>query len=323
MIWVTWRQHRAEALAAAVLVAVFAVILLAIGLPMHAAFVSRGVGACLTPPAGSPAATDSCHTVVDQFRSDFSYAKAYLIWLNLVPVAIGVFIGAPLVARELETGTWQLAFTQAVPRVRWIVVKLFALGVVILVLTAVFAALVAWFRQPWDALDGRFTPEGFDLEGPTLPAYALFAFAVGTAAGTFLRRSVPALAAALAGFAAVRYSVETWLRPRYQTPITLVWDPVTDRGVTTRGNWALANGVVDAAGHRLDDAQYFDVVYKSALAAGADVPDYVHSHGMHYWSTYQPADRYWTFQAIEAVGYAGLTLLLLSLVIRRVRRRIG
>jgi hypothetical protein len=319
VIWVTWRQHRAEAVTAAALVAAFAVVLLAVGLPMHAAYASRDVGACLA----GPATPDSCHTIIDQFRSDFSYTKAYLVWLNLVPAAIGVFVGAPLVARELETGTWQLAFTQAVPRVRWILTKLVALGVAIVVLSATFALLVAWFRQPWDALDGRFAPAGFDLEGPTLPAYALFAFGAGTAAGTFLRRSVPALAAACAAFAAARYSVETWLRPRYQAPLTQVWDPVTERGSVARGGWALDNGVVDAAGHRLTDAQYFDTVYKAALADRTDVPDYLHSHGMRLWNTYQPAGRFWTFQVVETSIYLGLTLVLLALVVRRVRRHLG
>jgi hypothetical protein len=314
MIWTTWRQHRAEVLAAAVLVAGVTAILLAVGLPMHAAYADRGVGACLTRSAPV-----SCHAVIDQFRNQFSYAKTYLVWLNLVPVALGVFIGAPLVARELETGTWQLAFTQGVPRVRWLATKLVALSLLIVALATAVTVLVTWFRQPWDALDGRLSPDGFDLEGPTLPAYALFAFAAGTAAGLLVRRSVPALAAAGVAFIAVRYSVEVWLRPRYQAPLTQVWDPVTERG-GARGGWSLKNGFVDAAGHHLDQDQYYDTVYKSALAAQTDVPNYLHSHGMRLWNTYQPAERFWTFQLIETAIYAGLTLVLLALVVRRVRR---
>jgi hypothetical protein len=134
---------------------------------------------------------------------------------------------------------------------------------------------------------------------------------------------VPALAAACVAFAAVRYGVETWLRPRYQTPLTQVWDPVTGRGGAVRGGWALQNGVVDAAGHRLTDAQYFDTVYQAALADRIDVPAYLHSHGMQLWSTYQPAERFWTFQLIETSIYVGLALVLLAPVVRRVRRHLG
>jgi len=36
-----------------------------------------------------------------------------------VPGLIGIFWGAPLVARELETGTYRLAWTQSVTRKRW------------------------------------------------------------------------------------------------------------------------------------------------------------------------------------------------------------
>ena len=66
--------------------------------------------------------------------------------LNLVPFAIGAFLGAPLFARELESGTWQLAWTQAVPRMRWLTVKLVALGGLTVALTVAFAALVTWYR---------------------------------------------------------------------------------------------------------------------------------------------------------------------------------
>ena len=47
---------------------------------------------------------------------------------SVVPALIGIFWGAPLVARELETGTFRLAWTQSVTRTRWLAVKLAVLG---------------------------------------------------------------------------------------------------------------------------------------------------------------------------------------------------
>jgi hypothetical protein len=315
MTWLTWRQHRAEAAAALLLVGCLGMALYLTGLPAHTSFAHDSVGACLTQR------TATCAAVIERFRTAFGGVQTLLLTLNVVPAVIGAFLGAPLVAREFEAGTWQLAWTQAVPRLRWLTVKLATLATVTVVLNIAFAALLTWYRQPYDALDGRFAPNGFDLEGVMPPTYALFAFTAGTAAGALIRRSVPALAVTLAAFAGTRFFVETRLRPRFRTPVTAVWDPITQPGMVGRGGWALDYGIVDAQGHHVSYTDsYFDA-YKAALAEHVDVPTYVHLHGLHLWNTYQPADRFWTFQFIEAAIYLCLAAALFALVAWRVRRR--
>jgi hypothetical protein len=42
---------------------------------------------------------------------------------------------------------------------------------------------------------------------------------------------------------------------------------------------------------------------------------------MHLWTTFQPGDRFWTFQFIEASIYLGIAAILLMLVIRQVKQR--
>ena len=96
-----------------------------------------------------------------------------LSWLNLLPALIGAFVGAPLVAREFETGTWRLASTQAVPRGRWLTVKILLLGLGILLLTTSLAAVFGWYRAPLDALQGRFNANSYDFEGLSLPALTI------------------------------------------------------------------------------------------------------------------------------------------------------
>ncbi len=218
MTWLTWRQHRSEALAAAATLAVLTAILLAVGLPMHSSF-DHDIAVCFD---GSTANREMCSTNIAVFQKSFGFTTTVLILLNAVPFLLGALIGAPLLARELETGTWQLAWTQAVPRMRWLSVKTVALVTLIVVLTSAFAALVTWFRQPLDVLYGRNDASGFDVAGLVPAAYALFAFAAGAAAGAILRRSIPALTASLLVFVAVRATVESALRPRYRTPFTLV-----------------------------------------------------------------------------------------------------
>ena len=315
MTWLIWRQHRAEAGIALLLIGCLGIAFYTFGHPMHVSFVRDGVAACTAQPR------DACIPAIEQFRNTFGNVRTMLLMLNLVPAAIGAFLGAPLIAREFEAGTWQLAWTQAVPRPRWLAMKLTALGTATMVLAIAFAALATWYRQPWDALDGRFAPEGFDLEGLMPAVYALFAFAAGTTAGALVKRSVPALAVALAAFAAVRYTIDTHLRPHFGKPVTTVWDPITQRGAIDRNGWSLASGIVDAQGHHLTMAQAYQTVYKAATVDRTDVPTYLHTHGMRLWDTYQPGSRFWTFQLKEAAIYLGLIAILLAVVTWRIGRR--
>ncbi|MFC7484993.1 transporter [Luedemannella flava] len=246
-----------------------------------------------------------------------------LILLNFVPFAIGAFLGAPMLARELESGTWQLAWTQSVPRARWLAVKLAALGALTVALNAAFAALVGWYRQPFD-LFGRFLIDGFDVSGIAPLGYGLFAFALATAAGALLRRSLPALGAALVVFVAVRVAVAGWVRPHYRAPVTLVEDIPAGSGEVRTGtadlrDGIISQGVVDPAGRHLSDLEGAMVQHK-AMAAGLDPTTVLHDEGYHRWVTYQPTGRFWSFQLIEAGLFAGLAALLLVVVVRRVRR---
>ena len=56
----------------------------------------------------------------------------------------------------------------------------------------------------------------FDVTDIVPVGYAIFAMALGICAGTLLRRTIPALAVTLAGFAALRALTALWLRPHYK-----------------------------------------------------------------------------------------------------------
>ena len=72
-----------------------------------------------------------------------SPSTALGILVIVVPGVLGLFWGAPLVARELQTGTYRLAWTQSVSRRRWLLVKL---GVVGLAAMATAGLLSRWRR---------------------------------------------------------------------------------------------------------------------------------------------------------------------------------
>ena len=170
-------------------------------------------------------------------------------------------------------------------------------------------------------MDGRFSPTGFDFEGLAPVGYALFAFAAATLAGTVLRRTVSAMAVSLACYLAVREIVEVWLRPQYTKPLTVTFDLAAqgaDHSNRT-GDWVLSSGIANHLGQHLSTAATNDV-YRAAGPDSDQVDHYFHLHGLLRWVTYQPAHRFWTFQAIEATIFLALATALLALAVRRVRR---
>lgn len=319
MTWLMWRQHRAEALALGVLVAVIGGVLLLLGHGMHALF-PQGLTQCLTPPP----LPQSCRYGLNQLQENYGYTTPLLILLNFVPAAIGGFLGAPMLARELESGTWQLAWTQSTPRMRWLAYKIVVLALLSVAFTAALSGAVGWFRQPLDLLGG-FDITGFDLTGLVPMAYGLFAFAVGATAGTLLRRSLPAVAAAFAAFVAVRIAVAGWMRPHFLAPINHVEAIIPGSGhipdsFGTPRDMIIDSGYIDADGRHITGLAAA-IEENKAGAFGADPTIYLHDHGYQQWVLYQPAGRFWTFQFIETGIFVGLSAALLALVVWRVRRR--
>ena len=144
----------------------------------------------------------------------------------LAPAVIGLFWGAPLIARELETGTSALAWNQSVTRTRWLAVKLTAVGLTAMAVTEGLSLMQAWWAAPLGRAvthgapagvlyQGRFTQLIFASHGITPLGYAAFAFALGVTAGALIRRTIPAMAVTLAVFAALQVAMPLWIRPHF------------------------------------------------------------------------------------------------------------
>lgn len=325
MLWLTWRQHRAELAGAALLLAAVAVPLVVSGLDMRDMFHTTGVPSCLANRASNPA----CGEIVDGFFGTYMDFGSAFTWVLLLPAVAGVFIGAPLLGREFEYGTWKLAFTQTVTRTRWLTMKLILVSLGVAVVAVGFAALFTWWRAPLDAVDGRLRTNAFIVTWPSLSAVTLFAFAVGAFAGALLRRTVVAMVVTLVGYVAVRFPVEEYLRPHYQTPKLRIMDAGVDPGgALGRGvDWVVQNGLIERSGRRLSLAEEYGLmrqVYGNNQALhGLDSPyeRYLLEHGIRRFDEYHPNGSFWTFQLIEAGLFAGLAVVLLAATIWVVRRR--
>ncbi|HET8529298.1 MAG TPA: ABC transporter permease subunit [Gaiellaceae bacterium] len=312
MAWVTWRQHRPQLLGLAGLLVALALAALGTDLPIRAAYHRHALASCLPPATRS-----GCELIVSHFRSEFAPLRSAVRYLIVLPVLAGLFVGAPLLAREYEHGTFRLAWTQGVSRRRWLLAKTLLLGLLVVAAGLAFAGLAAWWRAPFDSVDGRIVPAAFDLEGVVVAGYAFFALCVGILAGVVFRRTIPAMTAAAAAFLAVRLGVEKGLRPHYLAPLHRTAGGLAPQSPTRE--WVLGDHLVDALGRQIGAARE-DLAVAHAQHAGIDPQEYLVSLGWRRLITYQPDGRFWTFQAIELGIFVVLGLLAVAVAVALVRR---
>jgi hypothetical protein len=315
------RDEIRDALVVTLVLAILAALLLKTGLDMANAYQQLGVGTCLAETTRDP----SCNTILYTFVGDYGVAISAVGWLNVLPALLGLFVGAPLLARELEQGTFRLTWTQSVPRLRWLAVKLALVLGVALLASAGLTALLTWWFSPLHQFGALYFPLTFDFEGTVPLAYAAYALTLAISAGALLRRVVPAMAVTIAGFVAVRAPVELWLRPRYLPPNTLTGDPGQVDAMVPKADWVLDNGWVDQMGHQVHAGTVL-----ATCAPGQNSIDFqgvftqcTHAHGWLMSITYQPADRFWLFQGIETAIFLALAEACVAFTFWWVRRRVA
>ena len=342
MIWLTWRQFRPQAIAAATVLAVLAVVLLVSGLSLAHLYATSGVAAC--------ASHHDCESLASSFLRQArigSYDQLHGIAAAIVllaPAVIGMFWGAPLITREIETGTFRLAWNQSVSRYRWIGVKLGLIGLASMVTAAVATLMVTWWAAPINkavVLAGsaspttvtRFTPAAFAASGIVPVGYAAFAFALGVTVGVLVRRTVHAMAVTLTAFAGVQLAWPSWIRPHLIAPVhaVLALGKVSLGGfgsgpgnglfltVGSKGDgWILSSHAANAAGQAI-----------SRVPGGCSTQTggpqtflaCLARKGVRAAVTYQPGSRYWTFQWYETAIFLVLAAVLAAFCYWRVSRR--
>jgi hypothetical protein len=284
------------------------------------------------------------------------------LWLGVLvlvaPGLIGMFWGAPLVAREFEEGTFRLAWTQSVTRTRWMAVKLAVVGLASIAAAGLLSLVVTWWSSPLDRADlNQFAT--FDQRGIAPIGYAAFAFTLGVLAGALIRRTLPAMFVTLAVFIAVRLTEFSWLRPRLLHPVLL--NLALNPGSTGYGQqgtlsvlfssptlmpdppnlpntWITSLAVVNARGQALTTQVLTRACpdigqggggggglgghSKAPQAVVNRTQDCVAKIGTTYHEAvaYQPASRYWPLQWYELAIFLGVALILAAACLWRIRR---
>jgi hypothetical protein len=147
VIWLTWRQFRANAVVTAAFLAAFTVLLVVTGVQVANLAASTGFAAC----------HGNCVTLAGNFITaanagiDSKLFYAGLAVMYAAPALIGIFWGAPLITRELESGTFRLAWNQSVTRNRWLAVKLGLIGLAAMTTAGLLSLMTGWWASPWAA----------------------------------------------------------------------------------------------------------------------------------------------------------------------------
>jgi ABC-type transport system involved in multi-copper enzyme maturation permease subunit len=158
MIRFTWLQFRTQALVGFALLVVAAIVLAISG--AHLAHVNDAfLSACR--------AADDCSRASNPvLNAEKSLQSAVPVIVTITPAIIGMFLGAPLIAHELETGTYRLIWTQGATRQHWLAVKLGLVGLGAMVLGGLLTWMADWWASPLDAANqNRFGVADFGLHG--------------------------------------------------------------------------------------------------------------------------------------------------------------
>ncbi|MFB4424757.1 ABC transporter permease [Streptomyces sp. QL37] len=185
-VWLVWRQHRAA------FWTLIAVTVVGVAVMVHLRGQMMDYLAAQPPTSRRPGGLPpDFEAYADPLFSIGSY-------LSYVPVLAGVFLGAPLIAGDLETGTAKLVTSQSVGRLRWLVVKLAVPAVMLALSTGVLTAVLTWWWSPVKGLSsGLIWTAFFSVTGVVPVAYALLTFTVGVAVGMVLRRTLVSMVVTL------------------------------------------------------------------------------------------------------------------------------
>jgi hypothetical protein len=347
MSWLTWRLFRAQAVTAGACLAVLAVVLGYTGRHLAHLYAVSGVAVC----------QGDCDKLAAKFFNTAAQDPVYLplFWVGagllvLFPAIVGAFWGAPLISRELETGTYKLAWSQDLPRTRWLAIKVGLVAVATAVTAGLGSWLYTWWAGPVDASGGfpvnqghlpRLSPQMFIDRGVVPVGWALFGFMLGVTFGLLTRRAIPAMAITIAVIVLVEIGwpahVRAYLVPAAHASAAISSPSVVGNDMfpgregqltvsvnqvgtplQLRGAWVISNVTLRRSG------QPFTVPTAAVCQGnGFGEPrcdDYIARQHLTQQVSYIPAREFWRLQWTETAILLALSLVLAGVCGWRVRR---
>ncbi|MFJ7271050.1 ABC transporter permease [Streptomyces sp. NPDC099050] len=236
--------------------------------------------------------------------------------LPFLPLLVGALVAGPMVARELESGTWRLALTQSTTAKAWLGSKVLVAAVV-----SVFGslALIGIYRLGWvrvsDTSSLHWYERGvYEATGPVLVGYCLLGVALGTLVGQLIRRTLPAMAVTglLTGLVLLVLGALRWSFLPMVTataPYTVEPESLLSSSVKRGGT-----GLISTTGERIP-GYYCAPEAETRGFCRADV-DVTASY-----ADFHPSSHYWPIQLIETSILLALAAAALYAAFRLVRKR--
>jgi hypothetical protein len=334
LLWTTYRLHRWALWVWLAYVATGAGLLLwAWGPAVNE--MRSAVAACDLDARTAPACATGAYITLNDYQD-------FLVWgfyfLFLAPVLVGAWGAAALTARELETGTAHLAWTQSVTPARWLTAKL-ALPAVAAVagmtlLLALYrlahfegAGLYRYIRngtRPW------WGEDVFTATGVVMVPRVLCAVAVGVLLGLLLRRTLASLGAGLLVMAAGTFAFVLGRRLLWPAEIVYgsrIGSPMPHADLPGGGQ-QVADGMVTASGDLVEGdggTANWDCFEAAQRKSGFDTDGYfacLKDNGFtDVWAAYHPRSHFWPLQYVESGIWLAVAALAVFLSYRLVRKR--
>lgn len=304
LTWVAWRQHRTALTVFVVMVSLVAIFIAVTGFVLHPFRTNVFIAA----PNSQWRLFDATNTLLR-------------LVLPLIPALAGLFLGAPLIAREIETGAERFTWVQGAGRTRWFVATVVPAVVLLAVIATGLGLEYRWWTAPLLGPGRYWRPDLFGLRPLPFTGWIVFGFTLGVFFGAVIRRTVAAMAATVACYLLLMYEAAANWRLNYLPPLhEVAQHPQFAPG----GGYGYSLYFGGQHGPRPD-------ILSSALAWPDGrllrLPQYHHPpawfrlHHIQVLVTYQPGSRLMLFQYIEFGWLIVLSAILLAAALVLIRRR--
>jgi ABC-type transport system involved in multi-copper enzyme maturation permease subunit len=319
MIWMTWQQHRSQALIGAIALALLTLFLLLTGIHMAADY--QPIVPCLAPAMLS---NNKCFFVVNAFRTSYQGIDTMLMLLLMfIPLVVGILVGAPLIAREVEQKTHHFAWTQGITRQHWVLVKLSLILLAGALLEEAITSLWTWWHGPLAPVlhESPLNPVIFDTRGIVSIALVLFSLSLAVTMGALTRHIIPGIALTIVLYLVIVLSL-MFLRTDFMyngtIPATIVtWEGLTQvRPAVPDGAAQVGEGFMDHQQHVVSD---MILDKKCNTEQQQQYEQCLHNHGWLRYFAYIPASWFWPLQIGEASLFLILSIVLITFTTRWAR----
>ncbi|GHG64681.1 hypothetical protein [Streptomyces griseocarneus] len=233
--------------------------------------------------------------------------------IEFLPLVIGLFVAGPMIGREMESGTYKLAWTQSVSPARWLAVRLAVPAVAVLAGLSLLSAAYTWTWRavPVGTLPEEWWSRSYDMLGVVPVAHALLAVAVGALVGLAVKRTLAAMGGTLVTYSALVWGLQS-LRPRLTGTVTELSAEMPGLIKGEGDAWIVERGLIARSGGRIPEPD---------CGVGVEPARCAEQHGATGWYLdYHPSSHLWTLQWTEAgiaVALAALTAAASVWLIRR------